>query len=67
MIVTARAAGPAVDVVRRYYSVDHLYETCWSVDFSSNSGLFYGCVLYNLVAFGDIRIVLNIWWFDRFV
>ena len=57
MIVTARAVGPAVDVVRRYQSVDHLYETCGSVDFSSNSGLFCGCNRYELFLTFSVLVV----------
>ena len=60
MIITVHAVGPAVDVVRRHKSVDHLHEKCVSVDFSSNSSLSYGCVRYNLVTVGDVRIVFNI-------
>ena len=31
MIIAIQAVGPAVDVVRRYYGVVHLYESCESI------------------------------------
>ena len=36
MIIAIRAVGPALDVVRRYYGVDHLHELCGSMDSSSS-------------------------------
>ena len=35
MIIVIRAVGPAVDVFRCHYGVDHLHESCRSMDFSS--------------------------------
>ena len=31
MIIAIRAVGPAVYVIRRYYGVDHLHESCGSM------------------------------------
>ena len=61
MIITVRVVGPAVDVI----GADHLHKACGSVDFSSNSSLFYSCVRYNFVAIGDVRIISNIQCFGR--
>ena len=55
-----RVAGPAVDVVRRHYGVDHLNESGGSMDFSSNSSLFHFGVRYDSVATGDVQIISNI-------
>ena len=65
MIIAIRAVGPAVDVVRRYYDVNHLHESCGSMDFSSNSSLFHGSIRYNFVAIGDVRVISNIQYFRR--
>ena len=65
MIIVIRAVAPAVDVVRRQYGVDHLHESCGSMDFSSNSSLFHGIIRYYFVAIGDARVISNIWWFRR--
>ena len=54
IIIAIRVAGPAVDVVRRHYGVDHLHESGGSVDFSSNSSLFQVVVRYNFVAISDV-------------
>ena len=35
--ITRYVVGPAIDVVRRNYSVNHLYESGRSLDYSSNS------------------------------
>ena len=55
-----RAAGPAVDVVRRHYVMDHLHESGWSMDFPSNSCLFHGIIRYDFVAVCDVCATSNI-------
>ena len=65
IVTSVRAAGPAIDVVRRHYGVDHLHEPGGSLDCSSNSSLLHGCVRYNFVAIGDFRIISNIRLFER--
>ena len=65
IITSVRAVGPAIDVVRRHYGVDHLHEPSGSLDCSSNSSLLHGYVRYNFVAIGDIRIISNIRLFER--
>ena len=57
IITSVRAVGPAIDVVRRHYGADHLHEPGGSLDCSSNSSLLHGCVRYNFVAIGNIRII----------
>ena len=42
IIITVRAVGPAIDVVRRHYGVDHLHEPDRSLDRSSDSGFPHG-------------------------
>ena len=56
MIIVKRAVGPAVDVVRRHYGVDHLHESCGRMDFLSNSSLFQSSIRYYFVAIGDARV-----------
>ena len=65
MIIAIPAVGPALDVFRRYYGMDHLHESCGSMDFSSNSSLFDGSIRYNFVAIGDVQIISNIRCFRR--
>ena len=60
IIIAIQAVGPAVDVVRRYYGVDHLHKSCGSMDFSSNCSLFHDSIQYNFVAIGDVRVISNI-------
>ena len=55
-----RAVGPAVDVVRRHYGMDHLHESGWSMDFASNSSLFHRIIRYDFVAVGNVRVTSNI-------
>ena len=62
IITSVRAVGPAIDVVRRHFGVDHLHEPGGSL---SNSSLLHGCVRYNFVAISDIQIVFNIRLFAR--
>ena len=65
IIIITPVVGPAMDVVRRHYGVDHLHEPGGSLDCSSNSSLLHGCVRYNFVAIADIQIVSNIRLFAR--
>ena len=60
IVTSLRAVGPAIDVIRRSYGVDHLHELGGSLDCSSNYILLHGCVRYNFVAIGNIRIISNI-------
>ena len=60
-----RAVGPTIDIVRRHYGGDHLHEPGGSLDCSSNSSLLHGCVHFNFVTIGDIRIVSNLLLFER--
>ena len=60
MIIAIRAAGPTVDIVSRHYGVNHLHESCGSVDFSSSSSLFHGDIRFNFVAMGDVRVISTI-------
>ena len=57
IIITVRAVGPAIDVVRPHYGVDHLHEPGKSLDCSSNSGFPHGCVRKNFVVSSDIRTI----------
>ena len=59
-IIAVWAVGPAVDIVRRYYGVDHLHKLCGSMNFSSSSSLFHGSIQYNFVAIGDVQVISNI-------
>ena len=65
IITSVHAVGPALDVVRRHYGVDHLHEPGGSLNCSSNSSLPRGYVHYNFIAIGDGWIVLNIRLFAR--
>ena len=51
------ALGPAIDVVRRHYGVDHLHEPGRSLDFSSDSSFSHRCVCLNFIAISDIRMI----------
>ena len=44
IIITVRAVGPAIDVARRHYGVDHLHEPGRSLDCSSDSSFSQVCV-----------------------
>ena len=61
-IIAVWAVGPAVDIVRRYYGVDHLHILCGSMNFLSSSSLFHGSIQYNFVAIGDVQVISNIWY-----
>ena len=67
MIIAVPAVGPAVDIVRCHYGVDHLHESGWSMDFPSNSCLFHRVIQYDFVAIGDARVIPNIRSFGRVV
>ena len=60
IITSVHAVGPAIDVVRRHFGVDHLHEPGGNLDCLSNSSLLQGCVRYNFVAISDIQMVFNI-------
>ena len=51
---TVHAVGPAIDVVRRNYGVNHLHEPGRSLDYSSDSHCLVG---QNFFAISDIRTV----------
>ena len=51
------AVGPAIDVVRRHYGVNHLHEPGRSLDYSSDSSFSHCLVGRNFFAISDIRIV----------
>ena len=57
IIITVCAAGPAMDVGRRHYGMDHLHEPGRSRDCSSDPGFPHGCVRRNFVAINDIRTI----------
>ena len=65
IITSVRAVGPAVDVVRCHYGMDHLHDPGRSLDCSSSSSRPRGYVGYNFIAIGDGGIVLNIRLFAR--
>ena len=65
IITSVRAVGPAVDVVRRHYGMDHQHEPGGSLDCSSNSSRPRRYVRYNFIAISDGWIVLNIRLFAR--
>ena len=60
IIITVSAVGPAIDVARRHYGVDHLHELGRSLDCSSDSCFPHSCVRRNFVAISDIRAILFI-------
>ena len=51
------AVGPAIDVVRRHYGVDHLHEPGRSLDYLSDFSFSHSCVCRNFVAISDIRTI----------
>ena len=51
------AVGPAIDVVRRNYGVNHLHEPGRSLDYSSDSSFSHCLVVRNFFAISDIRTV----------
>ena len=50
------AVGPAIDVVRCNYGVNHLHESGRSLDYSSDSSFSHCLVGRNFVAISDIRM-----------
>ena len=54
---TVHAVGPAIDVVRWHYGVNHLHELGRSLDYSSDSSFSHCFVGRNFVAISDIRTV----------
>ena len=50
------AVGPAIDVVRRNYGVNHLHESGRSLDYSSDSSSSHCAVRRNFFASSDIRM-----------
>ena len=64
-IIAVWAVGPTVDIVRRYYGMDHLHKSCGSMNFLSSSSLFHISIRYNFVAIGDVRVIFNIRYFRR--
>ena len=54
---TMHAVGPAIDVVRRHYGVNHLHEPGRSLDYSSDSSFSHCLVGRNFFAISDIRTV----------
>ena len=67
MNITIRAVGPAVDIVRRHYHIDHLHESSWSMDFASNPCLFHGIIRFHFITVGSIITAANIRLFFRLV
>ena len=57
IINTVHAVGPAIDVVRRHYGVNHLHEPGRSLDYSSDSSFSHRCDGRNFVAISDIRTI----------
>ena len=51
------AVGPAIDVVRRNYDVNHLHESGRSLDYSSDSSFSHCLVGRNFFVISDIRMV----------
>ena len=51
------AVGPAIDVVRRHYGVNHLHEPGRSLDYSSDSSFSHCLVGRIFFAISDIRTV----------
>ena len=50
------AIGPAIDVARRNYGVNHLHEPGRSLDYSSDSSFSHCLVGRNFFAISDIRM-----------
>ena len=53
IINTVHVVGPAIDVIRRHYGVNHLHY----LDYSSDSSFWHRCVGRNFVAISDIRTI----------
>ena len=51
------AVGPAIDVVRRHYGVNHLHEPGRSLDYLSDSSFSHCVVGRNFLAISDGRMV----------
>ena len=56
IVNTMYAVGPAIDVVRRNYGVNHLHEPGRSLDYSSDSSFSHCLVGRNFFAISDIRM-----------
>ena len=54
--MTRYAVGPAIDVIRRDYGVNHLHESSRSLDYSSDSSFSHCLVGQNFFAISDIRM-----------
>ena len=57
IVNTMNAVGPAIDVVRRHYGVNHLHEPGRSLDYSSDSSFSHCLVGRNFFAISDILMV----------
>ena len=56
IVITRYAVGPAIDVVRRNYGMDHLHKSGRSLDYSSDSCFSHCLVGRNFFAISDIRM-----------
>ena len=56
IVITRYAVGPAIDVVRRNYGVNHLHESGRSLDYSSDSSFSHCLVGRNFFAISDKRM-----------
>ena len=56
IVITRYAVGPAIDVVRRNYGVNHLHESGRSLDYSSDSSFSHCLVGRNFFAISDMRM-----------
>ena len=56
IVITRYAVGPAIDVIRRDYGVNHLHESSRSLDYSSDSSFSHCLVGRNFFAISDIRM-----------
>ena len=54
--ITKYAVGPAIDVVRRNYGVNHLHESGRSLDYSPDSSFSHCLVGRNFFAISDMRM-----------
>ena len=56
IVITRYAVGPAIDVIRRNYGVNHLHESGRSLDYWSDSSFSHCLVGRNFFAISDIRM-----------
>ena len=56
IVITRYAVGPAIDVVRRNYGVNHLHKSSRSLDYSSDSSFSHCLVGRNFFAISDMRM-----------